>query len=545
MDQSHENKEKDITQYYYIYEIRIIRSKINFYDQNAKLMSSCADFYRSNQTSPATFFQIKDIDNMLISLHYCEYKTSLCPLLFKNSRIYYLTAFVMMNTFYKKNVLKFSDDFDEKREDLNSHIYIFIIENAYNIDLDSSFLNKHVFAKTTNIRIKNQLNSIQTDLFKSFYNLFEIRFSYHIKKLIHKQGIKWITFINSHLNVNLSDLTNNYFQLSVLLSIRFSKLLYSDEQTISYMFPNEDFCLYKDFPFNQLVILAHLNFKIEYSDDFFDKNINTCTYLWLIRYFPIYIQSPSWLTDWIIFNKTIEESIKLTNETYKEECNFNRMLNKCDSRKFQVSKYTIPTTNVDIILNFIFSSHFIFILSFCISFLGLFSNFTLIFVISHKQNKLVLKELKHFHYMRLNAIFNSLIFIIRILSLMSECYDYYFLYCSSIHRLVAIQLEKMIFSEFLGNTFRYMSSLSFIAFTLSRISLLGQDHGKIVTWISELSMKKFISYSLFFSISFCFVKFSNTILIWNIKISHFPLNFMTFLFSITIQHFIKFFCHSI
>ena len=116
MDQSHENKEINITQYNEIYEIIIQRSKINFYDQNDKLMSSCLDFYRSNQTSPSTLFQIKDIKDMWISLEYCEYKTSLCPLLFKNSSIYKLTAFAMMNTFYKKNVLKFSDDFDEKRE---------------------------------------------------------------------------------------------------------------------------------------------------------------------------------------------------------------------------------------------------------------------------------------------------------------------------------------------------------------------------------------------------------------------------------------------
>ena len=76
--------------------------------------------------------------------------------------------------------------------------------------LDSSLLNKHVFAKTIEIRILSQLNSIQADLFKSFDKyLLEIRFTYHIKKLIHKQGIKWISFINTHLDVNISNLTNN------------------------------------------------------------------------------------------------------------------------------------------------------------------------------------------------------------------------------------------------------------------------------------------------------------------------------------------------
>ena len=91
--------------------------------------------------------------------------------------------------------------------------------------MDSSLLNKLVFAKTDTIRISSQLNSIQADLFKSFDKyLSKIRFSYHIKKLIHKQGIKWISFINGHLDVDLSNLTNTTYPYYTLIGIEFWKL---------------------------------------------------------------------------------------------------------------------------------------------------------------------------------------------------------------------------------------------------------------------------------------------------------------------------------
>ena len=56
-----------------------------------------------------------------------------------------------------------------------------------------------------------------------------------------------------------------------------------------------------------------------------------------------------------------------------------------------------------------------------ISFIGLASNLSVIIVISHKKNEKELKEQKHFHYMRINAIFNALIFIIQIFELLNDC----------------------------------------------------------------------------------------------------------------------------
>ena len=180
-------------------------------------------------------------------------------------------------------------------------------------------------------------------------------------------------------------------------------------------------------------------------------------------------------------------------------CNFMLMLSKCD---LVTNIPSIPTTDVDFRIRFDFLAYLFYILSVCVSFLGLASNLLITVAVSHKDNSKVLKEQTHFHYMRLNAVFNSIIFVIQVFGLMSECTKY----CSLLHRLIGIQLEKIIFSEFLMNVFRYMTSLSYIAFTLSRISLLGKEHGKIVTWVSEVNMKKFISISMILSLLFCAVK---------------------------------------
>ena len=64
---------------------------------------------------------------------------------------------------------------------------------------------------------------------------------------------------------------------------------FTPEIRLSKLFPDKDFCLYKHFPFNQLVILSELvqddkAFKLLNSRDY------TCTYLWLTQYFGKFLQ---------------------------------------------------------------------------------------------------------------------------------------------------------------------------------------------------------------------------------------------------------------
>ena len=55
-----------------------------------------------------------------------------------------------------------------------------------------------------------------------------------------------------------------------------------------------------------------------------------------------------------------------------------------------------------------------------------------------------------------------------------------------------IQFYRIIFLEYLTHVFYVMSNLSYICYSINRLSLVGQKHGKFVTKISKLKVKKFI-----------------------------------------------------
>ena len=94
--------------------------------------------------------------------------------------------------------------------------------------------------------------------------------------------------------------------------------------------------------------------------------------------------------------------------------------------------------------------------------------------------------------MRLNAIFNILILIIEPLTLISECRDYNSLFCSSIRFWQFSQFFKIIFGEYFSNVFRLAANFTYVQFALNRLSLIGKDHGKLVTNASKLKVKQYI-----------------------------------------------------
>ena len=69
------------------------------------------------------------------------------------------------------------------------------------------------------------------------------------------------------------------------------------------IFQNEDFCLFKDFPFNQLIILKIINFsQLKMLIGF----KYTCTLQWILQYHHYYAEYPNIINrqDNNDFNKT-------------------------------------------------------------------------------------------------------------------------------------------------------------------------------------------------------------------------------------------------
>jgi hypothetical protein len=120
---------------------------------------------------------------------------------------------------------------------------------------------------------------------------------------------------------------------------------------------------------------------------------------------------------------------------------------------------------------------------------GLISNILVIKVV--KQNKKELKE-NHYKFMSLNAISNALILVIQGISLISECQRFNGIYCSIINKSPVVQYFKIIFQTYISSFLILFSNLTYMAFAISRLSLIGKNHGKLTVYVSNLTVGQFL-----------------------------------------------------
>lgn len=140
---------------------------------------------------------------------------------------------------------------------------------------------------------------------------------------------------------------------------------------------------------------------------------------------------------------------------------------------------------------------------------GIITNSLVIGTVHLKSNKKDMEQ-NQYSYMSLNACCNILILSFQSISLINECgYKHKFsfesdfnsgygLFCSTVRRAAFSQFYKIIFIEYLTHVLNMISNLSYICYSINRLSLVGQEHGKFVKKVSEL---KIIS---FFLITFMF-----------------------------------------
>ena len=282
----------------FFYYFNCINCKIEFYS-NGRPIKTCQEITNSiNQTSVSImslfqfscFLEHPVIGNLgpILTLYDPHFKSTICPLMFNNSLIYNLNFISLVDTFYKRNILTFENQIFNN---LNSTIkYISI--HAENVNIDSSLLHPSVFKRTVEFHLYGKLNRIDEGSIGALKSLNRIIFSKeYFRDMIHKNGIKWISGFNPNLRVNLSnlkDIQNKYGYRKKLFAECTS---YIPEIRLSKVFPDEDFCLYKDFPFNQLVILSEF-VEREKVYKLFNSSTSrdyTCTYLWLAQYFEKFL----------------------------------------------------------------------------------------------------------------------------------------------------------------------------------------------------------------------------------------------------------------
>ena len=259
----------------YGYIFTFFESFFSFY-LNGKILKTCEHF----PSQPRSLFQ--DFLKTTISFLNSNYK-QICPLAFLNSQIGMLSLVHVIDSFYKTNIPSFTD-LPKDISNINSNINILNLFGFGGITLNRRIINPHVFNHTTEFAFLFEILAIEKETFKSLAYIKEIQiFQHYWRKLFHK-GIEWIHNMNSHIKVDLNDseLIQSYIENKSYLTI-FSELNYRkmgegvSKNILKETYPDEDFCIYANFPLDQLVIVY---FPYPYMYDF----KMTCTFAWLIQY---------------------------------------------------------------------------------------------------------------------------------------------------------------------------------------------------------------------------------------------------------------------
>lgn len=466
----------------------------NLFKQN-KLIKDCADFADSN--SQGFIFrqtEVRDNNNDFwikgVYFKQARAKKPICSLFFRNARIvsFYLQS--VANSFYAKNMLTFANPVGNTTTALNSSILYLDVQNIYGVDIDSSFLNAQIFARIKGLSLFGHLNSIDHDVFKPFRDLRQIAFeNVHLIRLIRKQGIRWIRNINSDLHQD----PTNQTEIDLHADKIFTILLFPNREfwidKHNHYFDNEDFCLFVDYPFSQLVfVVPH---STENTLRYRNATPFTCTELWLYQF---YQQA----------GQIYQYTNKLKSSNF-EKCGFQERVRLCrTSKKFHLyaKKTPVSLTSFDVIL---FLEFVFIVLAPMVSLFGIVTNLMVIYVIFKRENKKTMQE-KHYVYMSIHCTTNLIVFATQVVNLVNECqYPYGFL-CSSIQQAVAIQYVKIVFGEFFNSLFRLLSNFAYLGFSLCRLSKLGKHHGKFVVFINDVSIIKFMAVSVAISAGFSVFK---------------------------------------
>ena len=471
-----------------------------------KKMRSCQDYYDNMTNSyliPKSIFQmslfLEKALNQIFILNLSGFRNPICPLAFKNV---FLINFLIngFNTYFSQRLLRFTND---TFEDLNSFVFVLQISIS-NVELNLEFLNPSVFEKLKVIIAYGKIKSIDPNVFVALTKLTKITFeSDYVKGLMHdKRGIEWIKNINKQIIVNLSNQTEMNQNLKSVKYLYLSCLNMIRTTHPSDIFPEEDFCLYKDFPFKQLVLLVQTCIT-EAHFDYFRQKLS-CTYLWLIQYYSHHELYINYINENFEFIGHITKLIRSKEFKSMSRCGFERRIEMCNRTNFEIKPvityFEIKETMIMIetVLN---------IVSYPLSIFGILTNLFIIITISNKKNKEDFKGIKQYSYLRINSICSCLILIIHFFSWLNDCFYPYQVFCSEARKTFFLQYVKMLIVEVFGTSLKFMNNFTYIAFAFNRISLIGKDHNKLVKFMSDVGIKKYTAVCLLISIGLSSVKY--------------------------------------
>ncbi|CAF0858980.1 unnamed protein product [Brachionus calyciflorus] len=381
-----ENNSLRIKQKNFTLSASFIELKFAFY-QNNHCLKTC------NQMKNFTSI-LNTVNFYLLELYRLILKRSICPLVFFNSTIRTLSMWPVYDTFYLKNKIIFQNT----EMEVNSQIRELFVNKAIKLKIDENFLNKKLFKYIEKLTLYGDIYQIKEDTLSGFDKLKIFVFdAENFRLFVHRTLLKWLNSFNTNVKIdpnNLSQIKENFNKL-----IRIT-IVFSNYTSINHTFPDEDFCLYKDFPFDRMIFILFDNYPLRRDDN----PPITCTAIWTIHIPAIY--SIHYDMGKLYENTTFYNSFL--------GCEFEKKIPLCFRDKKLIKINIITRAQIEYICFFLMQM-FGFGLIPLVSCITMILNWITYYIISKLDIKKNFKIKKLFYYIKINAIVNILICFIGIL----------------------------------------------------------------------------------------------------------------------------------
>nr|QVK45992.1 G protein-coupled receptor [Proales similis] len=404
---------------------------------------------------------------------YNIYNENTCPILFLNLTIHELKYNDLTQSFLKVNMLGFKYLTAGKNVlELNFDLEQLHFHNVYMARLSTNLFHPQVFSSYIySIQIRGHIGQVEPG-FLRFVKIGQLLFRVHNLRKFVQLNPQWLQGYSSN-RISIIFIQQKKFESKKLES----GLPAAFDFNPIYYYPDEDFCLFRNYPVEEENVLFLL------QNDF---SVNlTCTAFWLKKKWKDFYnlnQERDRISKWIANNITLFEILQNSEEfsKFNNHCYFSQRLALCDLPEANHTKIEYYFNIYNIIIS-------IQMVKFIIS-IALKPIISLAGVIFGILTYLVLKDMKMqakkfsdqllakkkgnlFEYMQVNALFGVIYNLSLLPRLLGDCIEFGGIYCSPWFANNSVRLFMLINAQYFAASIRMCANLSFLAFTVFRFSM--------------------------------------------------------------------------
>ena len=497
--------------------VKFSNTIFKFYDKNLRLLGPTCDSFLasyfdidigellSGKVNKTKLFDELQVSTLSINFYFVSFEEpvaheqKICPLAFKH--FYTSTLFIasLQSNVLSSHKLEFADleeTFGESASslDLNCTLSEVWLRRLYRVEINSRFLNKLVFANTNHMTFIGVMGRIADDnVFKYLRNLKLMVFGfYNTREFFHYSNNRWLADLNYGTNLD-PQIWYSENETAAEMYFRNSFRLKIDDVAIYYLYPDEDFCLFKFIPPHQAIftLIEHDGIGIDFK--------KTCLFVYLrqkaiSKHYFYFVQSPG-------------SYLNISQAEY-DNCHIRERLELCFNSTTPVEIVHDILNPLDVEYAFqwieVIGPFFFFPI---VSAIGLALNVIAAVIITRERYQTEFFQGRRLYkIILLNCIFNSLECFLSLLSVYGQCVLYSSLFCPSAYEEELFHSIRVYSINYLIESFKTCSIMTSLFFSLERFVGMSDSNNKFVRVYSQLSLKPFIYFILIFGFGTTFCK---------------------------------------